>query len=235
MVLRFKDTDYNFPSTLADIKLSQRIEFYNLHGKVLDEQAGNIKEIPDLFDREAEETQWHLDLAARTISFYADIPYETVKAEISVVDLLNIYNTDIRLMHEQEAAIELQPSYEFNGEVWHIDPPEVLPNSTMVFNEFLHSKETVRQMHAIGKSRWDALPFLCAIYLRKKDEPFDEAFCYPDSERLKLMHELPLDIALGVGFFLSGTVSIYSTISLYSEKVSPKALTPPPTSSAGDG
>ena len=235
MLIRFKDIEYTFPSSLADIKLSQRIEFYALHGKFLDEEASRINAIEDLFDKEAEQTQWYLDLAARSLSFYTGIPYESIRSEISIIDLLEIYNTDISQLHQQESDIDLLPSYLWDGEEWFLAAPEVLPGGPFVFNEFLHSKEIVRQLNAVGKSKWDALPYLCAIYLRKKDEPFTEELVRDGSERLRLMQELPLSIAIAVGFFLSGTLNTYSTISLFSEKGSQKASTPPATSTNGDG
>lgn len=233
--VKFNEQEYNFPSSLADITLGQRIDFYTQHGKLLDEDAARIEKIADIFEKELETQAWYLQLAARSLSFYTGIPYETVQAEVSLTDLLNVYNTAIQNMHFQEANIELEREYSFNGETWCLASPDLQPNSPMTLNEFLHSKEITRQMQAIGKSKWDALPSLCAIYLRKPGELFDESFLHPDSERLKLMYSLPLHIAVSVGFFLSGTLSIYTTIFQFSEKVRQKGSTQQLISTAGDG
>jgi len=50
---------------------------------------------------------------------------------------------------------------------------------------------------------------LSAIYLRKKGEEYDESFLYEGSDRLELMKQLPMDIALAVGFFLSSSMNLY--------------------------
>lgn len=233
--IKFKEKEYDFPSSLADITLGQRIDFYTQHGKVLDDDAARIDKITDIFDKELETQAWYLQLAARSLSFYTGISFETVQAQVALTDLLNVYNTAIQNMHFQEANVELQTEYSWNNETWCLAGPDVLPDSHMTFNEFLHSKEITRQMQAIGKSKWDALPSLCAIYLRKPGEAFDESFVLPESDRLKLMQNLPLHIAVAVGFFLSGTLSIYSTIFQFSEKVKQRALIPQPTSSDGGG
>lgn len=222
MKFEYKGSNSTFPATLGDITLSQRIDFYTEHGKLLDEMAGKVEKITDENEKEIESSLWHLEMAARSFSFYTGIPLDEVKAQVNFEQLLNIYNVDMQLLFEQEKNIELLPSYDWDGEKWVIAAPELSPGSEMVFNEFLHAKEIVRQMDAVGKGKWDSLPYLCAIYLRKEGESFSEDLVAAKSERLKQMHELPLDIALSVAFFLSSTLSIYMTTLAFSEKGEPK-------------
>lgn len=235
MKFTYKDNTYHFPASLAEITLGQRIGFYEQFGKALEERAIAIDKMTDEFDKEAESSIWHLDMAACTLAFYTGIPVEEIKSSVDMADLLHIYNTDMRQLHDQEQAIELQQSYEWNGEVWVIAAPELTPVSTMTLIEFITAKEAVRQLHAVGKGKWESLPYLCAAYLRKKGEEFDEAFTIEGSDRMKLMLELPLNIALAVAFFLSGTLSIYTTISLSLERESQKDSVPPSTLISGDG
>jgi hypothetical protein len=57
---------------------------------------------------------------------------------------------------------------------------------------------------------------LCAIYFRKKGEPYSEEFLYEDSDRIKLMHELPMNYAMQVGFFLTSSLSFWINTLMYS-------------------
>ena len=161
-------------------------------------------------------SSWHLENAVCQFAFYTGLPLPELQKSADAVSLLHIYNEIIFPLLIQEKDIEIKTEYEYAGEKWIIAAPELLPTSTMTFNEFLHGKELVRQMDQVGKGKWHSLPYLCAIYLRKEGEPFQESFVVDGSERMKLMYRLPLDIAIGVGFFLTGTLNIYMTTSLYS-------------------
>lgn len=234
MEFKYKDAQYHFPALLSEITLSRRIAFYHDHGKLLDEKAADVEKFDGLA-KEIQQAMWHLDNATRYFSFYTGIPLAEVVSCMDLNDLMGVYHADIALLIEQEHTIELRQSYQWLDETWTISAPELLPNNNMTLIEFITGKEVVRQLDAIGKGKWDALPYLCAIYLRKENEPFDEAMISENSERMKLMLELPLDIALGVAFFLSSTLSIYMTTSVSSEKESPKELIPPAISTAGAG
>jgi hypothetical protein len=104
----------------------------------------------------------------------------------------------------------------------------------MSLNEFLHAKEIVRQLVSVGSGNWEPLPYLCAIYLRKKGEPFTEELVTEGSERIELMKTLPLDIALSVGFFLTDTMSLYLKTSQSSNQAE-EAKDPIQVSTSSDG
>lgn len=235
MTIKFKDIDYTFPESLTEITLGKRIQFYHEHGIYLDKQAAIIDTIEDDFEKELSVSAWHLELAARTFSFYTGIALASVHSDIAIVELLTIYNNEMQSLFIQEKETELLQQYQWNNEKWILATPEVLPTSKVCFNEFIYAKEIVRQLSSLSKNKWDMLPYLCAIYLRKEGEYFNEEFCIEGGERYKLMLELPLNIAIAVGFFLSGTVNIYTTISVFSEKESLKASAQPAISTDGDG
>jgi len=235
MIFRFKDIDYTFPSSLDAITLRQRIAFNDEHGKHLDDWAKAIAEMKDEFKKEGERSHWHLDNAARMLSFYTGIPFEQVSKEVFITDLLYIYNTQMQELFRQEAEMQLQNIYSWNDEDWYITTPELKPTDNMALNEFIVSKEIVRMLNAAGQGKWDMLPYLCAIYLRRKDEPFSEELVQEGSERLALMQDLPLDIAIAVGFFLSGIVNTYTTALHSLEKAEQRESQPVPTSTNGDG
>ncbi len=235
MKFEFKGKAYTLPSHLSEITLGQRVEFYRIHGKEIESLSKKVEDIEDGFEKEGELWMLELELAMREFSHYTGIPIDQVKEEIDFESMWAIYTTDMALLRKQEAEIELQDSYEWNGDTWVIESPEIEADAKMSLNEFLHAKEIVRQMSKLGNGKWESLPYLCAIYLRKEGEPFTEQLVKDGSERLQLMQELPLDIALAVGFFLSGTLSIYRSTLVSSVKETEKGLTQPNTSTPGDG
>ena len=64
-------------------------------------------------------------------------------------------------------------------------------------------------MHELGAGNWDVIPYLASIYLRKDGEKFEESWLSEGSERLELMNDLPMDIAVAVAFFLQNSMSLY--------------------------
>ncbi len=236
----YKDKEYTLPNTLEEITLSQRIGFYKQYGAALDEQVKQISEMPEGIERELEEQQYLMRIAVETVSFYSGIDINEVKQNIEITTIIDIYNANISVLRQQEAEIEVQEYYEFNGEKWRLGPPELMPDSKMNFNQFLSSKEIVRLMAKMGSGNWEPLPYLCAIYLRKviddEVEPFEDSFIEQNSERLQLMNDLPLNIALAVGFFLGSTMTICRSLSQYSNlEEGVQVQTSGSTSTDGDG
>lgn len=195
MTFNFKDKEYKYPNTLSDITIGQRIAFDDLYGNSYKKQDDPIDEVAQT-----------MLFAVQAFSFFTGIDLETVKEEFDLGQVMNVYNVSLTMLLGEESEIQLRDVYEFNGEEWVIASPDLTPDSKITFNEFVTSKEIVRQMEQLGKGRWHSLPYLCAIYLRHKDEPFDESKM---TERVELMKTLPLDIALAVGFFLTDSMNIF--------------------------
>lgn len=235
MKFEFKGHEYTFPAALSEITLGQRVSFYQIHGKELEALAKEAADTKDEFLKELAITIFNTEMAVREFAHYSGIPLEQVRNEIDIESLMSIYAIDMQLLREQESEIEAEQEYEWRGETWTLSAPELSTSNRMTLNEFLHAKEAVRQLHKLGNGKWDSLPYLCAVYLRKKDEPFTEDLIAEGSERMKLMQELPLDIALGVAFFLSGTLRIYRTTLASSMEEEVKAPAQQVTSTTGDG
>lgn len=206
----------NIPTSLSQITLQQRIDFQNIHGNELDEMAKSIVEMKDETEKELETIQFQLEKMYRSISFFADVAIEALKEYENVDQIANIYYSTLSVLFEDESKMELKREYVWNNEVWILHEPELKGNSNMTFGEFIDSKQIIRDMVELGKGRWEHLLPLCAIYLRKKDEPYDEQFIQEGSERIELFKSLPLDIALAVGFFLTASMSIYINSFQYS-------------------
>ena len=231
MTIELKGQEYRYPTELKDITLRQRIDFYHTYGKELDQQ---LKAIAEAGGDEHEYLLYQADSAIKHVAFYTGIDIEELRSEVSFLSVHSIYLTGAQMMQEEEKGMVLQPSYDYAGEKWVIAPPAVTPDSEITFNEFLTSFEIIRQMQALGNGKWDALPYLCCIYLRKEGEPFNESLV--KGERMDLMMDLPMDIALAVAFFLSSCLHTYaSTLASSSQPEAGEALVQPATSSAGDG
>jgi hypothetical protein len=215
MQFKFQDTTYTFPDSLSQIKLSDRIAFYNLHGKFLDDLAKKVQEMKDVDEKEAEAYEWNLHSIARHVSFYSGIPLECIMSEMDITDLQSMFFAAWANLNEQEQVVNIRGSYDWNGCKWVIASPVVSPTSRFTLGEFIYAKEVVRNMEQVANGKWASLPFLCAIFLRKEGEAFDELFCEEGSERLQLMQDLPMDIAIEVGFFLSSSMTICTSISHY--------------------
>lgn len=214
MRVRINGIECLIPSSLSEITLKQKIDFQIAHGNELDAMSKSIQEIEDEDDKELEQLQFNIISIFRTLSFFLPFDIESLKQTEHVQSLVNIYTNSIALLNQQEKYIEENPVYEFTwlNDEWELHTPELNQGDKMTFGELIDAKQIVQDMLNAGKNRWECMLSLCAIFLRKKNEPYEDRFVYPNSERLKLMEQLPMDIALQVGFFLSASLSLYTKI-----------------------
>lgn len=217
MRIYINDKEVVFPSSLSEYTLGQRIAFQNEHGVILDKMLESILAMPDDAKRELETVNFQLEKMYRTFAFFAGCSVEAVKEEKFIDDVAKIYYSCLAVLFEEEDKMELQQSFIWKGEDWEISTPEVKHGDNKMFGEFIDAKQVVANMSDLGQSKWEAMLPLCAIYLRKKDEPYKKEFLYEGSERIEMMKELPMDIALQVGFFLSLTTAFYLNTSKSSE------------------
>lgn len=201
------DTPFTIPSSLAEFTLGQRIDFQDQVGNELDEIAKSISEMPEGIDKDLEIAEFMFEKCFRTFGFFTGIAPGVLKSSEFVDDIAAIYYGSMQTLFGDEATIELQTEYFWKGEIWDLHPPELKQGSKMSFGEFLESKQMVKNLSEVGANKWEMMLPLAAIYLRRKDEAYQEDFIYDDSDRLKLMRDLPMDIALGVGFFLSSSLN----------------------------
>lgn len=228
MKFLFQNKTYNFPTSLSQITLKQKIDYENTYGKELDEKYKKIvgediinqavkngvtveqllKEENKLTPlMELDLTEHVIETACKNFSFFSEISLDEVK-NINIDQMLNVYYSCFHQLYNEDRKLENR--YLWKGEYWYIEKPELSHTSNTTFNEFITAKQIVKNSYELGEGKWESLPFLCAIFLRKEGESFNENMIIEGSERLKLMYELPLDIALGVAFFLSNSMSIYT-------------------------
>lgn len=211
MKFNFQNKEYNFPASLSDISLGQRIEFNNLYGKEMMEKQNTI----DSTD-EVALVENHLEMACKSFSFFSGIALDEV-FKIPMNQVLNVFENCLKSLLEQQEEMELAVELFWNDAIWVLVQPELNYQSEMTFNEFLTSKQIVKSMVDMGNGQWEVLPYLCAIFLKKENEAFDESWLAQGNERIELMKSLPLDIALQVGFFLRSSMNLFLKTSPFLE------------------
>lgn len=216
IAITINGTEYQVPATLHEITLWQRIEFDKKYGKGLKEQLEAITKMPAGPVKELEFTYYHCELAIKTISFFGDVPIDILE-NTQVDDVLLVYHQTMEGFAQDvdfaSKEFELIREFAWADETWVIAPPELDYKNQMTFGEFLDAKQWVKQLYEIGQDKWESLLMLACVYFRKIGEPYGDDMQYEDSERHTLLKKLPLDYALHVGFFLSGSMSSYLKIS----------------------
>lgn len=209
MRILINDKEVVFPSSLSEYTLGQRIAFQKEHGELLDKMLESILAMEDEVEKELEMMNLHLEKMFRTFAFFAGCTLEAVKDDKFIDDVARIYYACLSVLFEEEKNIELQQSFAWKDQEWVIANPELKHGDRMKFGEFIDAKQTIKNMADLGKDKWEAMLPLCAIYLRKKDEPYKQEFLYEGSERMEEMKQLPMNIAMQVGFFLNSIANFY--------------------------
>lgn len=212
----FKDNTYNVPTSLSEITLGQRIDFQQQYGEDIAKREALINAIEDEIERDLERADHYMYIFCVSFSFFSGIDLHMVK-QVNIYQIIEFFLPCFQELFEQQEEIILQSNYYFKDEVWELSEPALSYHSTMTFGEFVTAKQIIKSLYDLGKDNWTALQYLCAIFLRKEGEVFEESFSTEDSERFKLMRELPMDIALSVAFFLNVSNSIYQKPLLYSK------------------
>lgn len=216
MKFNYNGKEYLYPASHSDITLGQRIELHERYGIAYEQKLKELQAIEDEHEQFISLTEARMLFACQCVSFFTGIELEVILESFDIDQVLKVYEASMILLSEQEAEITIQPYYEFNGERWVIESPKLTPKSKITFNEFLTSKEIVRQLEQLGNGRWKSLQYLCCIYLRKEGEAFNEDWIEEDSDRMQLMAKLPMDIALAVAFFLVSSMNLFQNTLPYS-------------------
>lgn len=224
MTIEVNGIPVEFPTTLRDITLKQRIDFQKEHGNLLDDMQKQVLAIEDETERELDKVQLSFEKMYRTVAFFMNATVDAVKETQFIDTIANIYFTSANLLFEEERDLVHQTDFIWNDVEWTISPPLLKNGDKMTFGEMIDAKQMVQDMISLGKNKWECLLPLAAIFLRKKDEKYEESFLYEGSERLKLMESLPMDLALHVAFFLSSSVNIFISIFQYSSPPDQKVV-----------
>lgn len=236
MQISINDKTINFPSSLSDITLGQRIEFHNEHVTKLDAILKEVLEMPDGFLKDLALQDYHDEFAMHFIAYFSGCSIDAIK-EFAAADLvLTLYHTVYADILDEEANVELQSEFLWNDEVWHLQSPHLNQHHPMTFGELIDAKQVLKDLVDDNGSRWDLLLKVCCMFLRKPNESYNENLLEEEGERMKLMRSLPLDIAVAVGFFLTSSINLYKNTLVVSKEGKEEAeQTLPDTSINGDG
>lgn len=175
-------------------------------------------------DQELEFVQFHFEKMFRSFAFFAGTTVEAIKESEYIDEVARIYYSSIKVLLENEDELSFEREFVWNDEIWILQSPELKHGDKMTFGELIDSKQIIQDLIKLGASQWECLLPLCAIYLRKQEEVYEENFLYEGSERIHLMESLPLDIALQVGFFLSSSLNMFRKVSQSSTQQESKQL-----------
>lgn len=219
MDFNWKGKTYSLPVTLNQVTVRQRIEFDAQYRSEIVQLQENVfrkdEEGNELDVDEMDVSLLNVSVAAMNLSFFTGIPMSEIDSEMSVDDVMNLYFSCFHQLYEEQENIQLQEEYLFMDDFWKIEPPVLSHESKITFNELITSKQVIKQMQELSAGKWDAIPILAAIYLKKEGEVFNESWLSLGSERLEMMYNLPMDIALAVAFFLQNSMDQFLKTSVY--------------------
>ena len=92
MQVRINDKLINFPTSLSEITLGDRIQFYNEYGKELDEEVNRITAMEEGPLKDLEWAHFNIDIACKTFSFFTGIDLAVVREAESLTTIMQIYN-----------------------------------------------------------------------------------------------------------------------------------------------
>ena len=236
MEVRINDTIAHVPTDLSQIPLGKFVQYWNEHGRDLDKRLQDVHatKYDDDFERELDFLDIELDEAVAWYSFFTGFNFNDIKDQQANELLIHYRIIRDLLKISEEEQYKLDTEITWNNEVWKVKHWKVT-SGAFILNELLTSKEITRQINSIGKGRWEALPYLCAVFFRKVDEPFTEELVKLEGDRMKLMQDLPMSYAMQVAFFLSASVSTFKEISVFLNHPETAIQGWPDTSNAGHG
>lgn len=209
MRVTINNTEHVIPSSLLEITLRQRIDYYNRYGKELDERLRKSFEIEDEFERSLAISDIQIDQIFQTLSFFTGIETKVLEESEFIDHLIAIYHSSIAVLLEEEKSLKIETEFVWQGEEWVIQPYELSNHSKMTFAEFVDAKQMVQDLYKLGQNDWEVMLRLCTVFLRKKGEAYSVELSKEKGERMQLFEQLPLQYALQCGFFLSGSMSLF--------------------------
>lgn len=223
MEVKINNRTHEIPFDPASITLDQYIDYYNMYGKDLDDQLLKIQESEWENDEEKDEAYDDLldNEAISWFSYWTKLNLFEAKNTPDIFPILQEYRVMKKLFWDAEAEAEKKFSevVEWRGFKWYVQDFKINPASKMCATEVVTSKEVMRQIKKFNQGKWIALKYLSIIFFRKENEKFEDEMIYEGSERMKLIGELPVNLAMRVGFFLSSCASTLKRILAFSPKM----------------
>lgn len=185
------DIENVYPCDLSEITLGAWIDFTNTC-KELDTELITLQKLPDNHRKRILLTSHMVERAYNALAFFTGKDIEEVKQIYFVDDVLQLYNDRLAKLFES-GSCKYWPCHG-----WTLPSPELSPGSYMSFGEFIDSKVIAQAADAMEQSKWELLQYICAIFLRHPDEPYNDAFVDDNNERFLSMRSITMDIAMAV-------------------------------------
>jgi hypothetical protein len=213
MKIYINDTEITIPSSKEDITLSQRIAFDREHGNLLGKMMESITAMEDETEKRIEWMEFHSEKMFRVFSFFTNIPVDVLRECDFIEQVAEIYHSTLMPLIEYAEPKEKKNEFSFNNETWVLPGAELKHGDKTSFGEIIDCKQRVCDMAEMEMSLAEMLLPVSAIYLRKKNEEYQEEFLYEGSERLALLEKLPMSIVEQVAFFLNSLIRLSTKIS----------------------
>jgi len=182
----------SLPQSTSEITLGRWIDFTDSEGSTaIDAQ---LKEATELKGKRKDVrlTSIFVEQAYNTLAFFNGMPVEVLHKGVTVEGATELYTPFSKMVHTmQKVDIGL----------WKLPAPVLSPQSDITFGQFIDSKIITQALNQQSQSKWRLLQYVCAIYLLRPDEKYNESFADDTSARFTYMSQLTLDKAITVMLF----------------------------------
>jgi hypothetical protein len=201
MIITINDNQVAIPSSKDEFTLGQRIAYDREHGSLLNQMMESITAMEDETEKRIELMEFHFEKMFRVFSFFTGIPVDVLKESDFIEQVAEIYHMVLMPVIDYAEPKESQKEFLFDNDTWILPAAELKHGDKTSFGEIIDCKQRVCDMAEMELPLSEMLLPVSAIYLRKKDEDYQEEFLFEGSERLALMEKLPMSIVEHVAFF----------------------------------
>lgn len=189
------------PRSLADITLSQWVEFQNAYGKDLDKRSKDVLAMADSDKKTEAKHQLECDILVKTYCYYTDTQLKTVE-NIGLYEVIKMQGAASIEWKKEEIQLDYRNIFTWNNEMWDISP--VYPASDKLSKQHFEIVTEIALIFSdLQDGKHEALYDLCAAYLRKVNEPFTIELI---EQRRDMMKGLPLSVSLCVKKYIEDSI-----------------------------
>lgn len=136
----------------------------------------------------------HVKRAYYTKSFFDGVDIGELRNTLFVDDCLKWYATEFGpLMDNAEVCTSWNDM--------QLTAAAITPTSPITFGEFIDAKMLTQAASNSEQNKWALVQYIAAIFLRDEGEDYNDLFTDENSDRFKLMADLPMNVAIAVGQF----------------------------------
>lgn len=191
------------PKKLSDIPLYKWVAFYNAYGRDLERRE---KELANTDDNEAL-LHYNVDNALCNYCFYTGKPIELITQD-ELPDVLREQYAAFASLTREESELNYTNTFLWADAVWKIQPVITMVGK-VTQSEFDIITDIALIFSDLQDGKHEALYSLCAAYMRKENEPYNNSLLDAEGERMALMKTLPLHMALCTKHYIEDTIKIY--------------------------